>query len=80
MPKAWTNKDERQYKKIRSACIRAGKTESRCEAIAAATVNKQRAKRRGRCVCPVGYNKRGRLCIKRGRRAGPKRRGMICPR
>lgn len=41
MPKAWSAKDERQYKHILKSCKHGEKT---CKRIAAATVNKTRAK------------------------------------
>ncbi len=79
MPRSWSAKDERQYKHIVRSCRKRRKALSTCKSIAAATVNKARAKRLGLCVCPKGYNKKGRMCVKRGRRAGPKTRRMICP-
>lgn len=44
MPAAWTDKDERQYKKIKKSATDRGKSEERAEEIAARTVNKQRRK------------------------------------
>ncbi|HEX6200341.1 MAG TPA: Rho termination factor N-terminal domain-containing protein [Thermoanaerobaculia bacterium] len=41
---AWSNKDERQYEKIKKSAKSRGKSESRAKEIAAATVNKQRRK------------------------------------
>lgn len=42
MPQAWSDKDERQYKKIKQSALERGRSEERAEAIAARTVNKQR--------------------------------------
>ena len=44
MPKAWTNKDERQYEHIRDSEQERGTSESRAKEIAARTVNKRRRK------------------------------------
>ncbi|NCC50128.1 MAG: addiction module toxin RelE [Spartobacteria bacterium] len=44
MPKAWTQKDERQYQHIKSNLRDEGKAEDQAEEIAARTVNKQRRK------------------------------------
>jgi hypothetical protein len=41
---AWSPKRERQYKHIKESEKEAGRSEDRAEEIAAATVNKQRAK------------------------------------
>lgn len=43
MPKAWSNKDERQYEHIKESASKKGRSSKRAKAIAAATVNKQRA-------------------------------------
>ncbi|MFC0111260.1 hypothetical protein [Kibdelosporangium aridum] len=43
MPKAWSNKRERQYKHIKSSAKSRGASEGRAEEIAARTVNKNRA-------------------------------------
>ena len=43
MPKAWTNKDERQYEHIKDSEKKEGRSTKRAKSIAAATVNKQRA-------------------------------------
>jgi hypothetical protein len=53
MPKAWSSKDERQYKHIRESEAKEGRSPKAAKRIAAATVNKQRssegrAKSRGR--------------------------------
>jgi plasmid stabilization system protein ParE len=42
MPKAWTDKDERQYEHIKDSSLDRGKSEDAAEEIAARTVNKQR--------------------------------------
>ena len=42
MPKAWSSKDERQYKKIKASEQERGASEDEAGRIAAATVNKQR--------------------------------------
>ena len=42
MPKAWSNKDERQYKHIKDSELKSGKPVKRATSIAAATVNKRR--------------------------------------
>ena len=44
MPKAWTDKDERQYEHIKESSLERGKGEDAAEEIAARTVNKQRRK------------------------------------
>jgi hypothetical protein len=44
MPKAWSDKDERQFKHVKQSEREAGKSMERAEEIAARTVNKQRAK------------------------------------
>jgi hypothetical protein len=44
MPKAWSNKDERQYREIRKSLLEQGKGADKAEEIAARTVNKQRRK------------------------------------
>ena len=44
MPKAWTNKDERQYEHIKDSEEKQGTSESRAKEIAARTVNKRRRK------------------------------------
>jgi hypothetical protein len=42
MPKAWSNKDERQYEHIKDSAEERGKSTKRAKEIAARTVNKQR--------------------------------------
>ena len=42
MPKAWSDKDERQYRHIKKSAEERGKSEEKAEEIAARTVNKQR--------------------------------------
>ncbi len=44
MPKAWSDKDERQYQHIKQSEKEKGRSDERAEEIAAATVNKQRKK------------------------------------
>lgn len=44
MPKAWSDKDERQYEHIVESSKERGKSEARAKEIAARTVNKQRRK------------------------------------
>ena len=43
MPKAWSNKDERQYEHIKSSAKKSGRSTATAKRIAAATVNKERA-------------------------------------
>ena len=47
MPKAWSNKDERQYEHVRKSEKQKGRSSKRAREIAGRTVNKQR-KREGR--------------------------------
>lgn len=42
MPRAWTEKDERQYQHIKKSARNDGKNEKRAKEIAARTVNKHR--------------------------------------
>lgn len=49
MPRAWSNKDERQYDEVKKSLIQRGKSIKRAEEIAARTVNKERRKE-GRTV------------------------------
>ena len=42
MPRAWSNKDERQYEHIKTSTRERGASEDRAEEIAARTVNKRR--------------------------------------
>ena len=44
MPTTWTQKDEKQYKKIRESALERGKSSSEAKELAARTVNKQRRK------------------------------------
>lgn len=44
MPRAWSNKEERQYEHIKESAQKRGKKQSRAKEIAARTVNKQRRK------------------------------------
>jgi len=43
MPKAWSDKRERQYKHIKEGELKSGRSEKVAEEIAARTVNKERA-------------------------------------
>lgn len=43
MPKAWSNKDERQYEHIKESSNRRGTSTRRAKEIAARTVNKRRS-------------------------------------
>lgn len=43
-PKAWSDKRERQYRKIKKSQEQAGRSTDRAEEIAARTVNKERAR------------------------------------
>jgi hypothetical protein len=45
MPRSWSQKDERQYEHIKKSAKKKGRTAKRAKQIAAATVNKQRAKK-----------------------------------
>ncbi|MEV0647386.1 plasmid stabilization protein [Phytomonospora sp. NPDC050363] len=45
MPKEWTDEQERKYKHIKAAEKRSGRSKARAEQIAAATVNKERARK-----------------------------------
>lgn len=44
MPRAWSNKRERQYEHIRDSLEERGRSERKAEEIAARTVNKERAR------------------------------------
>mgnify|MGYP002625897538 CR=1 FL=1 len=44
MPKAWSDKDERQFDHVKKSAKERGKSEDQAEEIAARTVNKQRRK------------------------------------
>ena len=44
MPKAWSNKDERQYEHVKESEKDAGRSEKRAEEIAARAVNKEKAR------------------------------------
>jgi hypothetical protein len=44
MPRAWSNKRERQYRHIRDGLVEGGRSEDTAEEIAARTVNKERAR------------------------------------
>jgi hypothetical protein len=42
MPRAWTDKDERQYEHVKESSLERGANEDKAEEIAARTVNKHR--------------------------------------
>jgi len=44
MPRAWSDKDERQYQHVKKSEKERGRSEDKAEEIAARTVNKQRRK------------------------------------
>jgi hypothetical protein len=44
MPKAWSDKDERQYEHVKESEKKEGRSTERAKEIAARTVNKQRKK------------------------------------
>jgi len=44
MPRAWSNKRERQYEHIKDGLLDRGESEDKAEEIAARTVNKERAR------------------------------------
>lgn len=44
MPRNWSSKDERQYEHVKDSEAERGRSPKRAKQIAAATVNKQRAK------------------------------------
>jgi len=44
MPRAWSNKRERQYEHIKGGLLDRGESEDKAEEIAARTVNKERAR------------------------------------
>ena len=44
MPKAWSNKDERQYEHVKESELKEGRSSKRAKEIAARTVNKNRSK------------------------------------
>ena len=43
MPKAWSNKDERQYEHVKESEKKEGRSTKRAKEIAARTVNKKRS-------------------------------------
>lgn len=43
MPRAWSDKDERQYEHIKKSALARGRSTKRARQIAAATVNKRRS-------------------------------------
>lgn len=52
MPRAWSDKDERQYEHVKASERRRGRKSERAAEIAARTVNKQR-RREGRAKSPT---------------------------
>ena len=52
MPKAWSDKDERQYEDIKRSLRARGRSTARAKEIAARTVNKRR-RREGRAKSPT---------------------------
>ena len=52
MPRAWSDKDERQFKHVKKSEARRGRSAEDAEEIAARTVNKQR-RREGRTANPT---------------------------
>ena len=44
MPAAWSDKDERQYERIKDSSLDRGVNEDKAEEIAARTVNKEKAR------------------------------------
>jgi hypothetical protein len=66
MPKAWSGKRERQYKHIKESAKNQGRSTKRAKAIAAATVNKERA-RKGEAK---SASRSSRSDISSGRRGG----------
>lgn len=44
MPSAWSDKDERQYDKVKESAVDDGKSDGRASELAARVVNKQRRK------------------------------------
>ena len=76
MPKAWSDKDERQYEHIKESEGKRGRSAKRAKAIAAATVNKKRSaegrtkKTRKKSRKKTGHKKAGR---KKARSSGRRR-------
>ena len=71
MPRAWSNKRERQYRHIREGLVERGRSEDTAEEIAARTVNKERAGRGSQGVEPalekdISSGRRGGLRSHRG--------------
>ncbi len=66
MPRAWSNKRERQYRHIREGLVERGRSEDTAEEIAARTVNKERARSgEARASSPLS-----RKDVSSGRRGG----------
>jgi hypothetical protein len=66
MPRAWSDKRERQYRHIRDSQLDSGRSEDTAEEIAARTVNKERA----RAAEARTSNRLSRTDISSGRRGG----------
>jgi hypothetical protein len=66
MPRAWSNKRERQYRHIREGLVERGRSEDTAEEIAARTVNKERGRSgEAREASPLSRND-----LSSGRRGG----------
>ena len=64
-PQAWSDKRERQYRKIKKSQKESGRSETRAEEIAARTVNKERA-RAGEAKESSPESHRGKSSSQRG--------------
>jgi hypothetical protein len=69
MPKAWSNKRERQYEHIKSSAKRRGRSTGTAKRIAAATVNKTRRKKG-----ETKGSSRSRRASSRKRKSGSRKR------
>jgi len=80
MPKAWSNKRERQYEQIKSSAKARGRSAGTAKRIAAATVNKTRrqkgeTRRSGRSRSRTGTSSRNRrTAARKGGRASARSR------
>ena len=80
MPKAWSNKRERQYEHIKSSAKARGRSAGTAKRIAAATVNKTRrqkgeTRRSGRSRSRTGtYSRNRRSAARKGGRASARSR------
>ena len=72
MPRAWTDKRERQYEHIKDGLLDRGEDEDTAEEIAARTVNKERAR--------AGEAKESSRSSTERHLLGPARRAAIAPR